>query len=776
MQFAKQSVSSLRAIKTKAMPRSLARVPLDRLIVSLERLRLQGGKEEAIQIGRTAVRNLPGSGKAHRFLVRSLLTEPVETHHLVEARAVAEAMIALWDDPAVSDQYVSVLIAQHHAGLDEPRLVDAAALFFQGFPQRRLSSFRRLLNYLIDSNDIERVLQLCDEVGTRVTTADSAALIHEILLRCEQPERAEALELQIADEEWAQGEVVALLTAARLASSGLGMDALTLLQAQKPQRTRQFSAAYCDRLAALGLPAKLLEFLDSNVHNLSETKEMGYRFDSLWLLGRTEEAKELLDAAAKDGIQDLQVLRRLLIAHHSPAEVARLHDDDLDETRRPGDRTPAELETLTGIWFELNQIDELIAIESHRREVAALGTLGKYNLGRAHYVRRDFDRANLYFDQLRQTTRHWESAKLQSRMLLEEGRYEEALALRDEYPRVSDPIDEVRFFGLLHLKRFDEAFETYLDANDRRRLAQSFGDCAEFDTFEHVSDRFVIAQNGPGDDIQTFATLAPLAERTQHLTATCDPRLHSLLSRSLPDVTFLPVERLGGRIQAGLLHPDRPERAEGELFDVLTAEAAKVAHAASRVVFSRSIPQLTAETGAPRPYPPYLRPLDSLVNENSTRFADLETPTGLVWRSEIAGPMRDIHYLSVEAMQPFAALDRDFVCLQHDTTESERERLADYFGNRITFLDDVDLRDDFEATAAVIASCAAVVGVVTTSVELAAAVGTPTIMLQPNKFGAWRAQDNDRDYWHAAARHACSNDYRASMECVERAVAMLRDD
>ena len=48
-----------------------------------------------------------------------------------------------------------------------------------------------------------------------------------------------------------------------------------------------------------------------------------------------------------------------------------------------------------------------------------------------------------------------------------------------------------------------------------------------------------------------------------------------------------------------------------------------------------------------------------------------------------------------------------------------------------------------------VAACDVVVGIGTTMVELAGAVGTPTVMMQPTHFGTWRARPGtDADYWH----------------------------
>jgi hypothetical protein len=203
------------------------------------------------------------------------------------------------------------------------------------------------------------------------------------------------------------------------------------------------------------------------------------------------------------------------------------------------------------------------------------------------------------------------------------------------------------------------------------------------------------------------------------------------------------------------------------MYDLLSAEAATYAGSADRVVLGRSLIRLTID-GAP--YAPYIRPDPALVER--LRF---ERPTiGVVWRSEFVDPMRSIHFVEPGALAPLSTLDVDVVCLQHDATPAERTALTDALGDRVVFRDDLDLRDDFETMAAVTAACAAVVGVGTTTTELAAAVGTPTVYLHPNLIGAWRRGDDDRDHWHRTMRAAVTDDYRTPGHCVQRAVEILR--
>jgi hypothetical protein len=196
----------------------------------------------------------------------------------------------------------------------------------------------------------------------------------------------------------------------------------------------------------------------------------------------------------------------------------------------------------------------------------------------------------------------------------------------------------------------------------------------------------------------------------------------------------------------------------------LTASAARSAARCDAVSLGRTL--ALASVGC-EPAEAYLRPDVELVEWARRRVP--ATSIGLVWRSELNDPMRTIHYVDVPDLAPLAKLDGHFVCLQHDVDETERHELNHTFPGRIVFLDDVDLRNDFERAAAIVSVCGQVVGVGTTMTELAAAVGTPTVTMIPNAMGAWRGLGG-RDHWHRSATIVSAPHPRAQRACVERAL------
>ena len=204
------------------------------------------------------------------------------------------------------------------------------------------------------------------------------------------------------------------------------------------------------------------------------------------------------------------------------------------------------------------------------------------------------------------------------------------------------------------------------------------------------------------------------------------------------------------------------------MYEHLDVAADLIARECDHVVLGRSLGSMV---NARAPIGAYLHPQPDLVEAVSGSVRDA---IGVVWRSEFDHAVRSIHYLRPEHLAALGQLGRPVVCLQHDARPEEREELERALGASVRFLDDIDLRDDFETMAAVAAGLYAVVGIGTTFVELAGAVGTTTVMLYPNRVGVWRRCDGDRDFWHRSMHAVFSGDLRDRSKVVDEAVRILR--
>lgn len=504
---------------------------------------------------------------------------------------------------------------------------------------------------------------------------------------------------------------------------------------------------------AIGRFDHVLEILDAHGAVIEPLTARVTRAEALRWTGRAAEAAVLTEQLARDAILDPRVFRLVRDLDSMTGTSTRPRLDHLVDAR-PLD--PVTVSRLLPMLWDLGEHDEVdalaTAVGGWSPTAEVLTPPARLTLVRNDYVRRDFDRAIERIDALRGTTAQLGAEHLRARIILERGDHAGAVASRDANPDPPEWLDEVRYHGLLRLRRYTDAYELYLSRADRLALRAVFGARAEFGPqIERVGTRLVVSQMGPGDEVLLASTYAALAERSERLVATCEPRLTSLLQRSFPAIELLPTDRWM-RPRPGVLAPDRPPRSGDVLYPVLTAEARNIGLACDRVLLSRSLHWLARRTAAPTPG--YLRPDPVVVAAHAARRGD-ERTIGIVWRSELRSPMRTIHYLGVADLEGILAEHDTVVCLQYDVDDGERAQLLDRFGDRVRFLEGVDLRDDFDDAAALLASLDAVVGVGTTTVELSAAVGTPTVLLTSNHHGTWRAADDaGHDHWHPSMRVA----------------------
>lgn len=94
---------------------------------------------------------------------------------------------------------------------------------------------------------------------------------------------------------------------------------------------------------------------------------------------------------------------------------------------------------------------------------------------------------------------------------------------------------------------------------------------------------------------------------------------------------------------------------------------------------------------------------------------------GLNWRSGLINARRQKQYLSLSDVQEILKIENiDFYALQHGMTQEEQVLCAE---SGVIMLENVDWQDDFETIAAVCANMDLVVGISSSSFEVAAAVG-----------------------------------------------------
>lgn len=225
-------------------------------------------------------------------------------------------------------------------------------------------------------------------------------------------------------------------------------------------------------------------------------------------------------------------------------------------------------------------------------------------------------------------------------------------------------------------------------------------------------------EQGVGDELRFASCYADAADRVGKLLVECDPRLVPLLTRSFPNATV------------------RPESADTHATDVdLHCPAGSLPR-----VLRRSLEAFPVEGG-------YLRADSEAVTRWRTRLGELGrgAKVGLCWRSGHLTSSRLANYTVLDEWAPLLTLpDVEVVSLQYGPerhVEAEIAAVRERTGAVVHRWSDLDHTDDFDELAALTTALDAVVGVNTTPLMLAGALGVPVHMLSrphPLAFGTGR--------------------------------------
>jgi tetratricopeptide (TPR) repeat protein len=215
-------------------------------------------------------------------------------------------------------------------------------------------------------------------------------------------------------------------------------------------------------------------------------------------------------------------------------------------------------------------------------------------------------------------------------------------------------------------------------------------------------------EQGLGDELMFLHTLPEVFSYCDAIILECEPRLVSLLQRSFPNCEvraqdFSPVTGY----------------APAEDFNYHIAIGSLLAIFRSNIAdFERC--------------QPYLKPSTNLVDEFRQRLQIFKPKkiVGLCWRSGTVSAERNIYYAPLSSWMPIFDIENTvFVNLQYGECQQELQELKDTYGITIHEWSDLNLRDDLESVAALIANLDCVVSVGTAVAQMTGAIGTPLLLL-----------------------------------------------
>lgn len=267
----------------------------------------------------------------------------------------------------------------------------------------------------------------------------------------------------------------------------------------------------------------------------------------------------------------------------------------------------------------------------------------------------------------------------------------------------------------------------------------------------------VAAEQGLGDEIRFAAALPGLIEQAGDVIVECDPRLVDLFADSLP----------GARVLAY----DRRRDGQRPVFDYAHLPISPAAW-----IEAGSLPHLMAlpdgEPMARRGYMTPNRPRARLLRNRLEVEAAGRPLVGFCWGSGAAESPRQRYYPPLQDWVPLlAGVDAAFVDLQYISSEADRAAFRTLCGVEIIGTDDLDKRNDLSTAAGLAFAMDAVIGVSSSVTAMAAAVGTPTIEVTPER--SWVPLVDGRDAWLGAIVAAYPDRPGNWKQAMTRAMAAL---
>ncbi len=239
------------------------------------------------------------------------------------------------------------------------------------------------------------------------------------------------------------------------------------------------------------------------------------------------------------------------------------------------------------------------------------------------------------------------------------------------------------------------------------------------------------AEQGIGDEILFSSLYADLIREAGHVIIGCDARLVPLFQNSFDQATILPY--IHGQHDAGY---------KVRLYDGIDAEEIDYMCLYNELMRYKwrsldDIPDMSAG---------FLAPAEDKVNHWKEKLDALphKINIGICWRSGLKQAKRTMFYADLLEWAPVLKCENvNFINVQYGETDNEIRELLDAHGIILHNFEELDLKDDFEGTTALMKNLDLVIGPATTPVIEAAATGTRS----------WWINYNMKPWWNFGLDH-----------------------
>ncbi len=297
-----------------------------------------------------------------------------------------------------------------------------------------------------------------------------------------------------------------------------------------------------------------------------------------------------------------------------------------------------------------------------------------------------------------------------------QGKIEKAKQIFEAYVK-THPDDKESLFNLSFiyeaLGEWDNYYHAYEAGIDTHQRVNYSGKLPKWDMASSTNETLIVMpEQGVGDEILYFHSLNLAVEHTKEVFAGCDPRLIPIFTSSFPSVTFIPMKRKKGET----IHI--PE----EIIEKLTAWipsgdlAAQCYKYFGRHHYQQGYISVNSEQS---------NHWHEEIQKLKVKYKKHKA-VGICWRSGLAHNTRNYQYLDAEDVAYLCKRCPDvlFINLQYKDFRKELKKVEKISRVKIHHMNDIDLMNDFENTAALIANLDEVVTAGTAIHRLTNAVGT----------------------------------------------------
>ena len=256
-------------------------------------------------------------------------------------------------------------------------------------------------------------------------------------------------------------------------------------------------------------------------------------------------------------------------------------------------------------------------------------------------------------------------------------------------------------------------------------------------------------EQGLGDEIQFYTLIEDALLSCPNIIVECEPRLQSLLQRAYPQITV----RGWARNQRVIIEDYDLHIPAGSLMRLFRNEINDY-----------------------KKFKPYIKPDYRLTEKFSARLTDIKEKifVGISWRSIKIDASRRRYYLMLEQLSGILSNPKyTIVNLQYGDCEEELKRAEEVLGIKILRWNDVDLKDDQEAVAALIDLVDVVISPQSAVAQMTMASGKELIIFGPK---GWEFLGQDKFPWGHSVNYiapADNEELEAVVPRIEKELAEI---